>query len=247
MKKILLIGSQHGDEKLGDLLIAYITAHHEELLPSITYILANPEAHAKNVRYLESDMNRSYVDAPATHEEHRASQLLDRLSKESADVILDLHTTRCIQPPSYIVHRPSSEARKFIEVSDIDIVVHMDRDMTKHSLIGKNNSTISIEVQNDTINDDLLEMLVKDIMSYQAGAVTKKRKDHFEVTGHILKSDVTEADAALLENFQLCRGGYYPILTGNNSYKKNTNYLGFKARKERILHETNSRRHRRGR
>ena len=231
MKKVLLIGSQHGDEKLGALLIQYITEHYHELLPSITYILANPQAYERNIRYLETDMNRSYVDTPTTYEEHRASQLLDRLNDESADIALDLHTTRCVQPPSYIVYQPNSEARRYMELSSIGIVVHMSQDMTKRSLIGKNNSVISVEVQDDTISSELLESLVCDILNYLTDTPAKVQKTHYEVTGHILKSEITEEDASSLNNFQLFKDDYYPILTGNNSYKRNTHYLGFKARK----------------
>ena len=118
-----------------------------------------------------------------------------------------------------------------MELSSIGIVVHMSQDMTKHSLIGKNNSVISVEVQDDTISSELLESLVCDILNYLTDTTAKVQKTHYEVTGHILKSEITEEDVSSLNNFQLFKDDYYPILTGNNSYKRNTHYLGFKARK----------------
>lgn len=60
MTKILAIISTHGNELLGPNLLAYMLAKRSKLLENMEFIMANPRAYAKNVRYTESDLNRSY-------------------------------------------------------------------------------------------------------------------------------------------------------------------------------------------
>ena len=68
MKKILLLGSQHGNELLGEKLYQYMQTYRQELLPYVVFKIGNPEAHQKGVRYVESDMNRAYTPTPQTVE-----------------------------------------------------------------------------------------------------------------------------------------------------------------------------------
>lgn len=58
----------------------------------VTFFLGNPEASLQNVRFLESDLNRVFVDDPLpTHEGRRAGEIRPML--DSADVFLDIHQT----------------------------------------------------------------------------------------------------------------------------------------------------------
>ena len=43
------------------------------------------------------------------------------------------------------------------------------------------------------------------------------------------KCTITLQDTKTFINFEPHALGYVPIMTGENSYKQNTNYLGFKA------------------
>ena len=55
MIKILAIISTHGNELLGPNVLAYMLSKRSKLLEDIEFIIANPRAYAKNVRYTESD------------------------------------------------------------------------------------------------------------------------------------------------------------------------------------------------
>ena len=55
MTKILAIISTHGNELLGPNVLAYMLAKRSKLLENMEFIIANPRAYAKNVRYTESD------------------------------------------------------------------------------------------------------------------------------------------------------------------------------------------------
>ena len=58
----------------------------------LSIVLGNPEAARKNVRFLESDLNRMFLDNELlTHESGRARTLMPILDK--CDLLLDLHQT----------------------------------------------------------------------------------------------------------------------------------------------------------
>jgi succinylglutamate desuccinylase len=58
----------------------------------VTFAIGNPEAGLQGVRFLESDLNRVFVDEPPdTHEGRRARELKPIL--DAADIYVDLHQT----------------------------------------------------------------------------------------------------------------------------------------------------------
>lgn len=79
MTKILAIISTHGNELLGPNVLAYMLSKRSKLLEDIEFIIANPRAYAKNVRYTESDLNRSYGLGLDTYEGQRAKTIEERI------------------------------------------------------------------------------------------------------------------------------------------------------------------------
>lgn len=231
---ILLLGSQHGNELLGDKLYDYIKAYHDNLLGSIHFIIGNPKAHARNVRYLESDMNRSYDDK-STYESKRARRILSYIKKNRFDVVLDLHTTVCIQPPCFIVTSINAANKAFIGASSINKIVTMRHAIAQMSLIGSVKQAISIEVSNSDITHELLESLCQDIRRFVKNERHEITRNEYVVESLIKKKYISDKDAAKLRNFEMSAMGFIPILVGENSYKKNTPYLGFKASKENSI------------
>jgi succinylglutamate desuccinylase len=78
-QSILTVGAQHGDEKLGPLVWQHLNKHRPDLLTSVDYICGNPKAVSKNIRYIESDLNRSYSPSKSSnlsYEEKRAQEIL---------------------------------------------------------------------------------------------------------------------------------------------------------------------------
>jgi succinylglutamate desuccinylase len=58
----------------------------------VSFVLGNPEATHQNLRFLESDLNRVFLDSPLqTHEARRAKQIMPIF--DSCDLLLDLHQT----------------------------------------------------------------------------------------------------------------------------------------------------------
>jgi succinylglutamate desuccinylase len=229
MKKILILGSQHGNELLGEALHAYVQKQRPELLPYITYLPGNIRARQLSVRYIESDLNRSYNGRRTTYEERRAGRILAHIKRHAFDLVLDMHTTTCEQPPCLIVASPSGAITPFLRACSIDKVVHMKHDIVKTSLIGVCPEAVSIEVNRHALTRDLLLELSDDLQRYIDGDTTYAEKTVYEIGDLLKKTELSEEEASKLQNFQKSSHGFYPVLVGENSYKKQTAYLGFKA------------------
>jgi succinylglutamate desuccinylase len=231
--KILLLGSQHGNELLGERLHAHIKSERPELLPHVTFMIGNLRAHKQNVRYLESDMNRSYNGKSNTYEERRASRVLKSIKDEAYDLVLDLHTTTCKQPPCFIAPGTATGISRFMRASSIENVVQMSHSIVTTSLIGAYDKAISIEV-NKVLSRKLLNDLCDDIQRYINDETLDLPKKIYEINDLLKKADITTQQAKTLRNFEYSELGFYPVLVGENSYKKHTEYLGFKAYKVRV-------------
>jgi succinylglutamate desuccinylase len=228
--RILLLGSQHGNEYLGERLFEYIKNSHADLLDNVTFVIANPRARKQRLRYVESDMNRSYTGHSSTYEERRAQKILRLISESDFDVVLDMHTTTTEQTPCLIVASIRPENVRFIQASSIDKIVVMNNPITATTLNGVCPQAISVEI-NESFTDDILENLCADISRYVENKPSIAEKYAYEVTHLLEKAEITDEEATMLRNFTLSPQGYYPILVGENSYKHQTNYRGFKAYK----------------
>lgn len=231
-KEVLLVASQHGNEPLGKELVYYIMANYPELMDNIDVVVGNPTAVRQNKRFIESDLNRSWgFDEDMTLERNRANELTDYIGRSAATLVLDLHTTTTSQPRCFIAHSTNGEVAKFMAASHIDNVVVMPDQIAEPSLIGKNPHAVSIEVANAELNDDLYESLAQDLKAYLANERPHPEKNVFEVDEKILKSEYEGVDFSNARNFELHEEtNIYPVLMGENSYKKETDYLGFRAK-----------------
>lgn len=227
MKKVLLLGSQHGNEPLGDYLYSHIVTKRPTLRYYVELAIANPNAQKRRVRYIESDLNRSYNGNKITYEEHRADEILSFIRRGKFSLVLDLHTTTCRQPPCLIT---KSTDHPFIDYSSVKHIVHMSHQIVRTSLIGVCEQAISIEVNKSEAKNELfLDALCDDIERYLMQKPCTVAKQIYTVKDLLLKNNIPLADIPVLQNFQKSKHGFYPILVGENSYKKQTDYLGFKA------------------
>ena len=231
---ILLLASQHGNELLGQKLYKYMRSRHVDLLPHVTFKIANPKAYTAGMRYIESDMNRSYDRTLHTYEAKQARIIESYIKKHQFDCVLDLHTTTCQQPPCFIIEDITDANREFIGASHINKIVLMQHDIVRASLIGRFSQAVSIEVHN-VITKQLLEDLCLDIHRYISHIQTLQKRSVYHIQGLLLKSEIDQNQVAKLTNFQYSSAGFVPVLVGENSYKKNTDYLGFKASKETLI------------
>lgn len=224
---VLVIAATHGNELLGIKLYQRLLQKHSALLEYIDFIIGNPRAYTARTRYTECDLNRSYQSQGTRYEEQRAQTIRRHIATTKPDIILDMHTTTCVQPDCLIVADTEGEMRqRFLRASHIDTVLRV------HSLddiasIGDN--VIGYEVPNRHVTPQLLDAIVDDIRRFVDDETHSTTKHLFTMTDKIYKRDVTNEEARTFVNFQMHELGYVPIMTGENSYKKQTDYLGFKA------------------
>lgn len=95
--ELAVVGSIHGDEPAGKKAIERVVEELDFKKP-VRFIIANEEALKKNVRYIESDLNRSFPGDKnsKSHEEKLAAEILDKLEGMT---VLDIHTTRSYAKP----------------------------------------------------------------------------------------------------------------------------------------------------
>lgn len=230
MNHLLLLGRHHGNEPLDDVLKSHIKRHAPHLLPYIKFKTANLKAKRSGVRFIESDMNRSYDGRTNTYESRRASRIRRYIMENNFDIVLDLHTTNCVQPPCLLVHNINPKNAVFIKASHINKIVDIQHPIVRTSLIGTHPNSISIEITNkDLSNNRVISNLVGDIERCIFGRLYSKQKTLYRVDDLLMASDVKSS--TILKNFETNVQGFIPILTGENSYKKDTHYIGFRADK----------------
>lgn len=122
--RVMVVGGSHGNERNAPWLLEAWRRHPALLRSSglaLELVLGNPAAHAAGVRYLDQDLNRSFVpallDAPGQgdRELERARELLARHGPEGSVpclVALDLHSTTAAMGNSLVVYgrRPADLA-----------------------------------------------------------------------------------------------------------------------------------------
>ena len=114
--KVMLVAATHGNERNAPWLLEAWQRHPTLLRNSglsLELVLGNPAAHAAGVRYLDRDLNRSFVPSvlnaaePGDREQRRARELLALHGPEGsapALVALDLHSTTAAMGNSLVVY-----------------------------------------------------------------------------------------------------------------------------------------------
>lgn len=116
MQKVMVVGGTHGNEWGGIYLLRkwqeQRPAHWQDYPFEISLQLANPAAIAANRRYLDQDLNRSFLPAALADpslqntENQRARELAPHL--QDVDFLFDLHNTTANMGCSLILSRPDA-------------------------------------------------------------------------------------------------------------------------------------------
>jgi aspartoacylase len=113
---LVIAGGTHGNELTGVYLLQYWQQHlalvQRDALAT-RLLLANPQAAAKRVRYVDKDLNRCFrrdlwqQPAGEVYELQRAQDIIAQIGPQAsqpADFVIDLHTTTSNMGISLIVH-----------------------------------------------------------------------------------------------------------------------------------------------
>lgn len=225
--KILLIAATHGNEPLGPQLISYIINKRPELLEYIDFMIGNPRALAHKTRYIESDLNRSYSLGDGTYEERRANEIAHHIRNTKPDLVLDMHTTTCTEPPIMIVKDTVDPmVRRFLRNCHIEKVLQVT---TEHDGAGITPSFIAYEVMSRAVKYPLLDSICDDIQHFIDDSISTVSKKLYKMSGKIYKSEVTKNQVGSFVNFEIHPLGFVPIMVGERAYRQQTDYIGFKA------------------
>ena len=220
---ILIIGGTHGGEPSGVELVSYLEAH---LIDSVKTLLAHPQAVAKGVRFIETDLNRSANIFP-THslEEHLAAELQPIIATH--DLVLDFHNTTATNTTCLIVSNAPTDLDMQIscafEIANIAIIP------SSHNLISYSKHGIGVEIARDDLEKYTTEFLAKSIQNIVQKRVIQNQKiDIFELVSTIEFKYINRS--ILLKNFEplsteqskqldIKIPNLYPIFFGEVEYK----------------------------
>jgi Succinylglutamate desuccinylase / Aspartoacylase family len=234
--KILVVWP-HGDEKLGPRLGHYMQTERPDLLQHVDYICGNPRAAAKepSVRYVETDLNRSYKPqngVPKSYEEKRAQRILEQIDDTGYDYVLDIHTSRSDVDRFFLANRRTAAVDAVIAASPIDRVVIMPDHIVDVSLIGRVPNAIALEYARSVPEEQGVEecTLIIDSLVSGVSQVKPHEREFFYVTRTIPRDD----EPTNGRNFELCPEGYYPVIYGGingGTYRNDPSkkYVGFAA------------------
>jgi len=227
LMKILIIAATHGNELLGTKLIGHIITKRPELLEYLDFIIGNPRAYAKRVRYIESDLNRSYSLGDNTYEQRRANEIERYITTMKPDLVLDMHTTTCAEPPIMIVKDTvNSTVRRYLRNCHIEKVLQVT---TENDGAGITPKFVAYEVMSRAVKPALLEAICDDIQKYIDDTSSHATKQVYKMAGKLYKADVSAAQLKTFINFEAHPLGFVPIMVGERAYRQQTDYVGFKA------------------
>ena len=231
--RILIVGAQHGDERLGPRLNRFLKSDTTGRYQTVDYLCGNPRALRRNVRFTETDLNRSYdVVSPETYEQQRAQKILRHIAAGKYDYVLDVHTSRADVGRFVLATHMDGAVRQIIAASRFERVAIMPPHIADCSLIGQVSNAISIEYDRRLARTKrTLEEMVELLDNLLRGKTQPRERDVFYVSDKISLDCPISYDA---KNFELCDQGFYPVIFAKNgSY---TQHKGFAAyRKDQIV------------
>ena len=221
--KILVIAGVHGNEKFGLKVLAELEARESR---DITLRIAHPEAIAKNKRFIEEDLNRSFGSGRTTIEGRIASRLRAEILASNPDLIIDLHTSTVDVGLVAITAQHNEFLSGVAKRLSIPRMAVMLDSIASQALIGQNpEKSLCIEVGAGLRSNRLARLLaerIHNLLSYQS--VPQGKVEIYKIRRLISKRD---AGKSRLVNYEYCpslKG--YPFLAGEKNY---TDYSGFLA------------------
>ena len=181
----------------------------------LDFILANPKAYKKNVRFTEQDLNASFGTKRKNYESKRAAEILREIGKN--EVVIDFHTSASKTPFQILIDK---KMISLAERTGIKRTVLMKHNIKKgHALINYRDG-ISIEAGAHT--DKVASKNTLKVINS-----VKKNKKHltilYEVFGEIRKP-------GKYVNWRKHPEGFIPVLANEPEYER-SGLFGLKARR----------------
>lgn len=207
-KSTLLISCTHGNEAFSLPIIKELAKQYRD----VDYIIGNPRALKADVRYLETDLNRSGPGSRRSpnYEERRAKYIIEYASKYGE--IIDIHGSGSDCGVFTIVTDPSWEKIELAKKLDIRNIVLWPGLLATGPLTQFIPNSVEIECGPKNEPDVAME-LKRVLEKYLAGEPSQVDQSFYIVTGKVLG----ENDPTLTDFVEANKNGvkYYPLLSGN--------------------------------
>lgn len=239
--EISVVGSLHGDEPAGAKAIERILSRDIAFLKPVQFIVANEAALEEDVRYLDTDLNRSFPGSrdSDSREERIAAELLETVE---GTVVLDIHTTQSHPEPFATIKRIDQDVIDLVRGAGVERAVHFPQDngtMTEYI-----DRALVVEAGRQG-TEEAVDNAVRVITNFLAyvgaieGECTLSKPEIFQYY------ETVDGDWEFrAENFERVEEGelyavrdgeelraeeaFYPVLMSTNGYEGK---LGYKARK----------------
>jgi succinylglutamate desuccinylase len=131
---VVIVGGTHGNEPAG---VTAMIEFHRSLVDgqlalksgTVSLLLGNPEAYARNVRYLERDLNRSFANPDDATVEGRRARTIGRFLRSQPEItfVLDLHSVSIgeFKIVVFNIEKPQNEAlSRKLSPCDLHLAYH---------------------------------------------------------------------------------------------------------------------------
>jgi succinylglutamate desuccinylase len=222
--KIYIVAAIHGDELFGLKVIGRINRKGQN---NVLVRIGNPEAIAKKKRYIDEDLNRSFLSTQNTIEKTIADDIKLEIDAFAPDLVLDFHTSGARVGKIAIVAENTPIIQSIADALGMDAVVIMPKRLTTTSLIGHlPDRSLSLEFGGNERSDKLAQELAEIISDFSTDGLDKAKLPTYEVFTEIDKNYIgLKGIKNLVFNEDL---GGYPFLAGPSTYE---NIGGFLAKK----------------
>ena len=214
---ITLVACMHGNEQFGLRVIEAVSAR-PRMRPFVQMLIANEEAVQANKRFIDQDLNRSFLPtAGQSHEENLARKLLPII--KSSTYLLDIHTTTSsISGMVPIVTNLDQQTRKVLNLCRSTQIAWVQKPLSEASLIGQVKPGVSLEFQEEysrtteALNEtlDILTGLIENTH------LPERERDIYHIT-HPAPSDLILPPQTLNYVYSETLQGY-PFLVGERAY-----------------------------
>lgn len=247
---VLIVGGIHGDEPCGYRgIVDFYRAYRTELKRPVTFLIANPLACQRKVRYIDADLNRVFgrdADTPIEHhEEHIADYLRPIVS--SFDLVVTLHSTQSTDEPFVIFGTPvRKNVLKVIDRLSVQKAVKIPSTKQRGSFLASPN-VIEIECGYQKSERAVTNAVtfIREVVSFVGGlpvSTPQHQIEVFELEDAVEKPD--EPLSLFVQNFTQVQSGeplfktsvtnefvtakrdFVPILMSENGYESILGYAG---------------------
>lgn len=247
---VLISACTHGNERIG-LKVQEVIKKLKLLKGTVICMTSNLEALKRNVRFIETDLNRSFPGRRnGSYEEKLAINILPII--KACDLVIDIHSTTSTLKDTAIVGKIDSNTKSILKYMPIKCALKWSANKP-NGVISDAKIGIGLEIGNDKSaislkkNISIVKVILKKLnMTIGPKLTAQKDLKYFEVFSPI-KKDKGFKPNPIIDNYKLVKKGdiiaksmtkeikanedFYPILFGEKNYK---DIFGFMGRKIEI-------------